>query len=139
MCEPPQLTKFAQVRPLGTSFRYPSDNVKSRFSYQHSSHNNSSENNENCDKNRTSYFSSSQFKQNEGHFSEKCNDTNNRYKSDFPIANIRNISVRRRTKSSDSKESEFASAYKSSKMEVSGSAMQSLDRRIVKTQLNLNQ
>ena len=107
MCEPPQLTKFAQVRPLGTSFRYPTDNVKSRFSYLHSSHNNSSENKENCDKNKTSYFSSSQIKQNEGHFNES-----KEFKSENPI---RRGSVRRRAKSSDSTDREYSSAYKSSK------------------------
>ena len=125
MCEP-QLTKFAQVRPLGTSFRYQSDNNnnngKTRFSYFYPSHDKSSEIQQNCDKDKTSNFSSSQIKQNEGHFSDT-----NKLKSNLQIINVSN---RRRAKSSDSTDNEYFGAYKSSKMEVSGSAMQSLDRRI---------
>jgi hypothetical protein len=114
----PNLTKFAQVRPLGTSFRYGGDhrNVKSKFSYLSPHQNKSSEFQAQCIQMRASNFSSSQLLQNEGHFSES---------DKF----VRSKSVKKRSKSQDSKD-ESPGAYKSSKLPVSGSAMQTLDRRI---------
>jgi hypothetical protein len=114
----PHLTKFAQVRPLGTSFRYGGDhrNVKSKLSYLSPHQNMSSEFHAKCNQNRASNYSSSQLLQKEGHFSES---------DKF----VRSKSVTKRSKSQDSKD-ESPGAYKSSKLPVSGSAMQTLDRRI---------
>jgi len=118
----PELTKFAQVRPLGTSFRYPPENVGSRFSYQHSSHNKTGEIQESWEKNKTSNLSSSQMQQSGGHCSQV-----DKLKSEFLYINK---SQRRRTKSSDSRDVQLCGPYKAVKREVSGSTMQTLDRRI---------
>jgi len=114
----PMHTKFAQVRPLGKSFRYGDDpnTVKNRSSYFYSSQNKSSEFYTNCEKNKTSNIISSQVIKSEEHYSD--NDKI-----------VRKVNVHRRAKSSDSKDG-FSVAYKSSKIPVSGSAMQTLDRRI---------
>ena len=110
-------TKFAQVRPLGKSFRYGDgfSDDKYKFSYLNSSQNKSSEFYTNCEKNKSPNFISSQLIESKGHFSE----------SDKVARKV----IHRRAKSSDLKD-ESPGAYKSSKLPVSGSAMQTLDRRI---------
>jgi len=126
----PELTKFAQVRPLGTSFHYPPENVGSRFLNLHTSHNKNGEIQQSWEKNKTSNLSSSQLKHSGGHCSQA-----NQFKSEFLIVNK---SGRRRTKSSESREYPLSGPLKSSTNEIAGSAMQTLDRRISASSDNLD-
>merc|ERR1719483_1695029 len=114
------MTKFAQVRPLGTSFHSPPEITAIR--YLHPSHNKPVEIQQSLEKNKTSNCSFSQVKQSAGYCIQA-----NKLNSEFSFVNK---SERRRTKSSDSKDYEFLGPYKAVKREVSGSAMQTLDRRI---------
>jgi len=112
-------TKFAQVRPLGKSFRFGEDmnSVKNRSPYPYSSQNKSCElfSPNNGKKNNIS----SHILVREGHYSESER-----------VA--RKVTVHRRAKSSDSKDgfSGCQAQYKPDKPGWTGSAMQTLDRRI---------
>ena len=104
----PQLTKFAQVTPLGTSFR--------------------NENEKNKSKRKLSYFHN---QNSSGEFQTQCAKSAVRYsqnKGDISERGFFKSEKKSRSKSSDSKEESVE--LRSSNIPVLGSVMQTLDRRI---------
>ena len=113
----PHLPKFAQVRPLSTSFRFVNErkSVKSHIPYSPCGQKNASDFEPiNCDKNQAVNLRNLQH----GHYKE-----NDKFS--------RNKSVKKRSKSQDSGYDQFFSAINKSSPSVAlRSAMQTLDRRI---------
>ena len=119
MCEP-QLTKFAQVKHLGTSFRRIDNhkNVKSCIPNLHFSQTQFRDlEPRNSDKNSAVNLESSQLSEHDRHYAE-----NDKFG--------RNKSVKKRSKSQDSGYDQSITIKQSSQGVVFGSAMQTLDRRI---------
>ena len=116
----PHLPKFAQVRPLSTSFRFVNErkSVKSQIPYSGCGQKKTSDfEPSNCDKNLAVNLRNIQLLQ-RGHYKE-----NDKFS--------RNKSVKKRSKSQDSGYDQvFSAINKSSQSVASRSAMQTLDRRI---------